>query len=156
MRRSRHHAHRTADHGQIKDTISIRERPAAVEDRAVPSREGDSLFGSGNSLIATLVERSTRYVMLVKVDRKDTQTVVKTLIKNARQLPNELYRTLRWDRGKEKADRRCFALSTDIQGYFCGPPHPGSAANENTNGLLRQYFPKALTCRRFLKRDLVK
>lgn len=146
IRRSRHHTQKTADHGRISDTVSIRERPASVEDRAVPGHwEGDLLCGSGNSQIATLVERATRYVLLVKVDRKDTQTVVDALIRSARQLPNELYKSLTWDRGKEMADHRRFTLATDIQVYFCDPQHPWQrGSNENTNGLLRQYFPKGI------------
>jgi len=146
MRRSRHHTQKTAGHGRISDTVSIRERPADVEDRAVPGHwEGDLLCGSGNSQIATLVERSTRYVMLVKVDRKDTQTVVDALIRTARQLPDELYKSLTWDRGKELADHRRFTLATDIQVYFCDPQSPWQrGSNENTNGLLRQYFPKGM------------
>ena len=146
IRRSRHHTQKMADHGRISDTVSIRERPASVEDRAVPGHwEGDLLCGSGNSQIATLVERATRYVLLVKVDRKDTQTVVDALIRSARQLPNELYKSLTWDRGKEMADHRRFTLATDIQVYFCDPQHPWQrGSNENTNGLLRQYFPKGI------------
>ena len=146
MRRSRHHTQKTDDHGRITGTVSISERPATVEDRAVPGHwEGDLLFGSKNSQIATLVERQTRYVMLVKVASKDSETVVNALIKRARQLPKELYRTLTWDRGSEMADHRRFTLATDIQVYFCDPQHPWQrGTNENTNGLLRQYFPKGL------------
>ncbi len=144
MRRSRHHTQKTDNHGRIKDTISISERPATVEDRAVSGHwEGDLLCGSGNSQIATLVERHTRYVMLVKVERKDTETVINALIKTARKLPQELYKSLTWDRGSEMAAHKRFTLATDIQVYFCDPQNPWQrGTNENTNGLLRQYFPK--------------
>ena len=130
--------------GQIADLVSIRERPAAVEDRAVPGHwEGDLLSGSKNSHIATLVERHTRYVMLAKVANKETQTVVSALIRQAKKLPTELYKSLTWDRGKELADHRRFTLATDIAVYFCDPQSPWQrGSNENTNGLLRQYFPK--------------
>jgi len=130
--------------GQIKDIVSIRQRPAAVDDRAVPGHwEGDLLSGSKNSYIATLVERHTRYVMLAKVANKDTQTVVSALIKQAKKLPNELYKSLTWDRGMELADHRRFTLATNIDVYFCDPQSPWQrGSNENTNGLLRQYFPK--------------
>ncbi|MEJ8318106.1 IS30 family transposase, partial [Pseudomonas oryzihabitans] len=144
MRRSRHHTQKTANHGRISDTLSISERPAMVEDRAVPGHwEGDLLCGSKNSQIATLVERHSRYVMLVRVAGKDTQTVVSALIENALRLPQELYRSLTWDRGKEMAAHKRFTLATDIQVYFCDPQNPWQrGTNENTNGLLRQYFPK--------------
>jgi IS30 family transposase len=144
MRRSRHHTQKTDHHGRITDTVSISERPASVEDRAVPGHwEGDLLFGSKNSQIATLVERNTRYAMLVKVSGKDTETVINALIKHARKLPEELYKSLTWDRGKEMADHKRFTLATDIQVYFCDPQNPWQrGSNENTNGLLRQYFPK--------------
>src|SRR6478736_1412104 len=144
MRRSRHHTMKTDKHGRITDTVSISERPASVEDRALPGHwEGDLLFGSKNSQIATLVERNTRYAMLVKVTGKDTETVINALIKNARKLPDELYQSLTWDRGKEMADHKRFTLATDIKVYFCDPQNPWQrGSNENTNGLLRQYFPK--------------
>jgi IS30 family transposase len=144
MRRSRHHTQKTDQHGRITDTVSISERPASVADRAVPGHwEGDLLFGSKNSQIATLVERHTRYAMLVKVSGKDTDTVINALIKHARKLPEELYKSLTWDRGKEMADHKRFTLATDIQVYVCDPQNPWQrGSNENTNGLLRQYFPK--------------
>ena len=146
MRRSRHHTQKTADHGRITDTVSISERPASVEDRAVPGHwEGDLLFGSNNSQIATLVERHTRYVMLAKADSKDTETVINALIKQAHKLPKELYKSLTWDRGKEMADHKRFTLATDVKVYFCDPQNPWQrGSNENTNGLLRQYFPKGM------------
>ena len=130
--------------GQIKDIVSIRERPASVEDRAVPGHwEGDLLSGPKNSYIVTLVERHTRYVMLAKVADKSTQTVVSALIKQSKKLPSELYKSLTWDRGKELTDHRRFSLATDIDVYFCDPRSPWQrGSNENTNGLLRQYFPK--------------
>ena len=144
MRRSRHHTQKTDDHGRITETVSISERPAAVEDRAVPGHwEGDLIFGTHNSQIATLVERHTRYVMLAKVNGKDTETVISALIKQAHKLPKELYKSLTWDRGKEMAGHKRFTLATDIKVYFCDPQSPWQrGSNENTNGLLRQYFPK--------------
>lgn len=146
MRRSRHHTRKAANHGRIVDTVSISERPATVADQAVPGHwEGDLLFGSRNSQIATLVERQTRYVMLVKVDSKDTTSVVGALIENASLLPQELYKTLTWDRGKEMAAHARFTLATDIKVYFCDPQNPWQrGTNENTNGLLRQYLPKGI------------
>ena len=146
MRRSRHHTQKTDIHGQIVDAVSISERPASVEDRAVPGHwEGDLLFGTSNSQIATLVERQTRYLMLVKVAAKDTETVVDALIKTTRKLPLELYKSLTWDRGKEMAGHKRFTLATDIKVYFCDPRSPWQrGSNENTNGLLRQYFPKGI------------
>jgi len=144
MRRSRHHTQKTDTHGRIVDAVSISERPATTEDRALPGHwEGDLLFGDRHSQIATLVERHSRYVMLVKVAGTDTETVINALIKNARKLPQELYKSLTWDRGKEMADHKRFTLATDIKVYFCDPQSPWQrGTNENTNGLLRQYFPK--------------
>jgi len=147
MRRSRHHTQKTDDHGRISDAVSISERPASAEDRAVPGHwEGDLLCGSHNSQIVTLVERQTRYVMLVKVAYKDSETVVNALIQHALfRLPQELYKSLTWDRGSELAEHKRFKLATDIQVYFCDPRTPWQrGSNENTNGLLRQYFPKGL------------
>jgi len=146
MRRSRHHTQKTKDHGRISNTVSIRERPAEVEDRAVPGHwEGDLLCGSNNSQIATLVERQTRLVMLTRVPSKDTKTVIDALIKQAHKLPRELYKSLTWDRGKEVADHQRFSLDTGIKVYFCDPQSPWQrGSNENTNGLLRQYFPKGM------------
>ncbi len=130
--------------GKIANTISIRERPAAAEDRAVPGHwEGDLIMGSNKSYIATLVERHTRYVMLAKVKDKSTEAVITALIKQSKKLPQELYKSLTWDRGMEMADHQRFTLATDIDVYFCDPQSPWQrGSNENTNGLLRQYFPK--------------
>jgi IS30 family transposase len=144
IRRSRMSSLKGAGLGQIKDAVSIRERPAAAEDRAVPGHwEGDLIAGANNTWIATLVERHSRYVMLVKVASKDTQTVVSALIDHARALPRELSKSLTWDRGKELADHARFTLATDMAVYFCDPQSPWQrGSNENTNRLLRQYFPK--------------
>lgn len=146
MRRSRHHTQKTDNHGKITDAVSISERPAIAEDRALPGHwEGDLLCGNSSSQIATLVERQSRYVMLVKVASKDSKTVIDALIKNAQKLPQELYKSLTWDRGKELADHKRFTLATDIKVYFCDPRSPWQrGTNENTNGLLRQYFPKGI------------
>jgi len=140
IRRSRH---ATQKGRQIANAVSIRERPASIEDRAVPGHwEGDLLCGSKNSNIVTLVERQSRYVMLAKVPNKETQTVVNALIKQARKLPDELYKSLTWDRGKELADHQRFTMETKIAVYFCDPQSPWQrGSNENTNRLLRQYFP---------------
>ena len=144
IRRPRHASLKGEGLGQIKDMVSIRERPACVEDRAVPGHwEGDLIAGLKNSYVATLVERHTRYVMLAKVKNKDTDSVVSALIKQAKKLPGELYKSLTWDRGKEMADHKRFTLATDIKVYFCDPRSPWQrGSNENTNRLLRQYFPK--------------
>ena len=144
MRRSRHHTMKTDHHGRITDTVSISERPASVADRALPGHwEGDLLFGSKNSQIATLSSAIHAMRCWSKVTGKDTQTVINALIKNARKLPQELYQSLTWDRGKEMAEHKRFTLATDIQVYFCDPQNPWQrGTNENTNGLLRQYLPK--------------
>ena len=144
IRRSRQATRKGRGAGRIPDLISIRERPAAVEDRAVPGHwEGDLLAGANNSHIVTLVERHSRYVVLAKVASKETTSVVSALIEHARQLPDVLYQSLTWDRGLEMADHKRFTLATDIAVYFCDPKSPWQrGSNENTNGLLRQYFPK--------------
>jgi transposase, IS30 family len=144
IRRSRHASSKGDQRGRIVDAISIRERPASVEDRAVPGHwEGDLLCGSSNSYIVTLVERYSRYVMLAKVANRDSQSVVTALIGLVKSLPDELYKSLTWDRGKELADHKRFTLATDVAVYFCDPQSPWQrGSNENTNGLLRQYFPK--------------
>ncbi|MGB3246809.1 MAG: IS30 family transposase [Sulfitobacter sp.] len=144
VRRSKHASLKRNGLGQIKNAISISERPASVEDRAVPGHwEGDLIGGSRNSYVATLVERHSRYVMLVKVANKDTESVVTALIKSAHKLPRELYKSLTWDRGKELADHLRFTLATDVDVYFCNPQSPWQrGSNENTNRLLRQYLPR--------------
>jgi len=145
-RTMRHPRGHTQKNRQIKEAVSIRERPAEVEDRAVPGHwEGDLLMGTQDSQIATLVERQTRYCMLVRVKSKDTKTVVNALIRQAHKLPRELYKSLTWDRGKELADHKRFSLATDVEVYFCDPQSPWQrGSNEQTNGLLRQYFPKGM------------
>jgi IS30 family transposase len=144
IRRSRHATQKGLRLRKIKNAIPISERPPEVEDRAVPGHwEGDLIVGSNNSYIATLVERHSRFVMLAKVENKDTQSVVTALIKQARKLPKELYRTLTWDRGSEMAGHVAFTMATKIDVYFCDPQSPWQrGSNENTNRLLRQYFPK--------------
>lgn len=144
VRRSKHASLKRNGLGQIKEAISISERPAAVEDRAVPGHwEGDLIGGSKNSYIATLVERQSRYVMLVKVANKDTESVISGLIKSAQRLPRELYKSLTWDRGKEMADHPRLTMATDVDVYFCDPQSPWQrGSNENTNRLLRQYLPR--------------
>lgn len=144
VRRSRHASLKRNGLGQVKDAVSIRERPSSVEGRAVPGHwEGDLIGGSKNSYIATLVERHSRYVMLVKVANKDTNSVISGLIKQSKRLPKELYKSLTWDRGKELADHPRLTLATDVEVYFCDPQSPWQrGSNENTNRLLRQYLPR--------------
>lgn len=131
-------------HGRILDMVSIRERPAEAEDRAVPGHwEGDLLTGANDTQIATLVERHSRFTMLVKVPRKDSATVVAALASHIRKLPEELRRSLTWDQGSEMARHKTFSVATNVQVYFCDPRSPWQrGSNENTNGLLRQYFPR--------------
>jgi IS30 family transposase len=144
IRRSRHAGISGQHRGQIVDAISIRERPAEIEDRAIPGHwEGDLLGGTNNSHIATLVERHSRFVALVKVSSKDTATVVAALTRHVRKLPASLRRSLTWDRGLEMAQHKSFTVDTNMKVYFCDPQSPWQrGSNENTNGLLRQYFPK--------------
>ena len=142
--------------GQISDAISIRERPAEAEDRAVPGHwEGDLLCGGKNTQIATLVERHSRYVMLVKVKSKDSEQVARALAKHVLKLPATLRRSLTWDRGTEMAAHKNFTIATDVKVYFCDPHSPWQrGSNENTNGLLRQYFPKGSDLSLFPQRQL--
>jgi IS30 family transposase len=144
IRRSRHASSKSDARGSLNDMISIRERPASIEDRAVPGHwEGDLLCGSANSYIVTLVERHSRYVLLAKVPNRDSASVITALINQAHRLPDELIKSLTWDRGKEMAQHKRFELATDAAVYFCDPQSPWQrGSNENTNGLLRQYFPK--------------
>ena len=130
--------------GQILDMVSIRERPAEAEDRAVPGHwEGDLLTGANDTHIATLIERHSRFTMLVKLPRKDTTTVVAALAKHVRKLPEELRRSLTWDQGKEMHAHKRFTVATNVQVYFCDPRSPWQrGSNENTNGLVRQYLPR--------------
>lgn len=144
IRRSVHATDRGIGRGAIADAVSIRQRPAEVEDRAVPGHwEGDLVEGSRGTYIATLVERRSRFVVLVKLSEKRTETVVDALIKAVRKLPTVLRKSLTWDRGMELADHAKFTVATDVQVYFCDPYSPWQrGSNENTNGLLRQYYPK--------------
>jgi IS30 family transposase len=144
IRRSRHSRVREQSRGQIVDAISIRERPAEIEDRAIPGHwEGDLIGGTKNSHIATLVERHSRFTALVKVPSKDTAAVVAALSRQVRRLPASLRRSLTWDRGLEMAKHKIFTVATNVKVYFCDPQSPWQrGTNENTNRLLRQYLPK--------------
>jgi IS30 family transposase len=155
MRRSRK---ATNGQGQIVEAVSIRERPAEAEDRAVPGHwEGDLLCGGRNSQIATLVERHSRFTMLVKVTDKDAETVVEAIAKQINKLPVKLRRSLTWDRGSEMAQHRAFSVATDVTVYFCDPRSPWQrGTNENTNGLLRQYFRKGADVSRYSQAALDK
>lgn len=156
IRRSRHATQKGLKLRKIKDAIPISERPPEVEDRAIPGHwEGDLIVGSNNSYIVTLVERHSRFVMLAKVENKDTQSVITALIKQARKLPKDLYRSLTWDRGSEMAGHRKFTMATKIDVYFCDPQSPWQrGSNENTNRLLRQYFPKGIDISGFSQAEL--
>jgi len=156
IRRSRHSSVHGHSQGKIVDAISIRERPAEVEDRAVPGHwEGDLLRGTGNSHVITLVERRSRFCILIKVSGKDTATVVAALIQHVQHLPTALRRSLTWDRGLEMAQHKSFTMATDVQVYFCDPQSPWQrGSNENTNGLLRQYLPKTADLSSFSQSEL--
>jgi IS30 family transposase len=158
IRRSQHAGVRGQSRGQIVDAISIRERPAEIEDRAVPGHwEGDLLSGSKNSHIVTLVERHSRFTTLIKVSSKDTAVVVGALSRYARKLPAALRRSLTWDRGLEMAQHKTFTMATDVKVYFCDPQSPWQrGSNENTNGLLRQYFPRGTDLSGYTQADLDK
>ena len=151
MRRSKLSTTKGQPRGQIIDAVSIRERPAEVADRAVPGHwEGDLLTGSHNSHIATLVERHSRFTILVQVGGKDTNSVITALTREVNKIPASLKKTLTWDRGSEMAQHKSFTVATDVQVYFCDPRSPWQrGSNENTNRLLRQYFPKGTDLKEF-------
>lgn len=157
LRRARG-ASKAGGRAQIVDAVSISKRPPTIEDRAVPGHwEGDLLAGAKNSHIATLVERHSRYVHLVQLEGKDTTSVVNALIREVQRLPKDLMASLTWDRGMEMAQHHRFSVTTDVQVYFCDPRSPWQrGSNENTNGLLRQYFPHGTDLRQFTQRHLDK
>jgi IS30 family transposase len=156
IRRSRRYSAAADARGKIVDAVSIALRPAAVEDRAIPGHwEGDLLAGSKNTHIATLVERQSRFVQLIKVEGKDTETVVRALTRHVQRLPEGLMASLTWDRGTEMAQHKLFTVATDVAVYFCDPQSPWQrGTNENTNGLLRQYFPKGTDLSAFTQTEL--
>jgi len=156
MRRSKRSTTKGQSRGQIIDAVSIRERPAEIEDRAIPGHwEGDLLIGGKRSQIATLVERHSRFVMLTRVARRDTQSVVSALSRHVLTLPTNLRLSLTWDRGLEMASHKDFTVATDVKVYFCDPRSPWQrGSNENTNGLLRQYFPKGMDLSTLTQDDL--
>jgi IS30 family transposase len=149
-------AHKVAGRGQIVDAISIRDRPAAIEDRAIPGHwEGDLLLGSDQSVIATVVERRSRFTLLCRVRDKTTASVVASLSAQMKRLPKQLLKTLTWDRGQELASHKKFTVATDMAVYFCDPSSPWQrGTNENTNGLLRQYFPKRTSVAQYTQKQL--
>jgi IS30 family transposase len=156
MRRAQRASTAGQPRGQIIEGVSIRDRPAEVEDRAIPGHwEGDLIAGSQNTHIATLVERQSRFTMLVKVPGKDTASVVTALSTQVRQLPSALRRSITWDRGMELAQHKRLTIDTEVQVYFCDPQSPWQrGTNENTNRLLRQYFPKGTDLSRYSQADL--
>ena len=156
FRQSKHSNLKGNVRGQIIDGVSISQRPAEAEDRAIPGHwEGDLISGTNNSHIATLVERHTRFTLLVKVSGKDSQSVVTALSRQMIKLPKIMQQSLTWDRGMELAKHRDFTVATDIDVYFCDPRSPWQrGTNENTNGLLRQYFPKGTSLAGFSQADL--
>jgi IS30 family transposase len=156
--RSRRRPHResTNDTASIVNGVSISERPAEVDDRAVPGHwEGDLLFGTVNSYIATLVERQTRFCILVKIPSKDTTVVAKAIARQMMRLPTHLRKSLTWDRGSELAGHKQFTIDTNIDVFFCDPRSPWQrGSNENTNGLLRQYFPNGQDVSHYTQAEL--
>jgi IS30 family transposase len=156
MRRAQRASTAGQPRGQIIEGVSIRDRPAEVEDRAIPGHwEGDLIAGSKNTHIATLVERQSRFTMLVKVPGKDTTSVVTALSTQVRLLPSALRRSITWDRGMELAQHKRLTIDTEVQVYFCDPQSPWQrGTNENTNRLLRQYFPKGTDLSRYSQADL--
>jgi len=158
LRGSRHGRKEKDNRGQIQDAVSISERPASVEDRAVSGHwEGDLLCGPHFTFIVTLVERHSRYLMLAKIPSRHSEVVVDALIKQARKLPDELYKSLTWDRGNELADHKRFTMETDIDVYFCDPQSPWQrGTNENTNRLIRQYLPKGTDLSKYTQAQLNK
>lgn len=158
MRRAKKSSTKGQPRGQIIDAVSIRERGPEVDDRAIPGHwEGDLLSGTRNSHIATLVERQSRFTMLVKLSGKDTASVVKALTRQVRKLPVELRKSLTWDRGPELAHHKLFTVGTDVAVYFCDPQSPWQrGTNENTNRLLRQYFPRGIDLAEYSQSELNK
>lgn len=156
MRRARSWTSKGQPRGRIPDAVSIRDRPSEIEDRAVPGHwEGDLIAGSKNTHVATLVERQSRYVTLVKLDGKDTGSVVSALSRQIQHLPDGLMLSLTWDRGGEMANHKMFTVATDVKVYFCDPQSPWQrGTNENTNRLLRQYLPKKTDLSKHSQADL--
>ena len=156
IRRSKKTTRTTRGQGQIANAVSISERPASVADRAIPGHwEGDLIQGADFTYIGTLVERWSRYVHLVRVTGKDTDAVTSALIREVQRLPAGLIATLTWDRGKEMAAHQRFSVATDVAVYFCDPRSPWQrGTNENTNGLLRQYFPVGMALSHLTQRQL--